>query len=85
MKLMPDGDFRLNEMITEDMVADEYDRKTSCQLRFQQTSVEVNERILLSLIVVCRTGATVCLRSLKIHNRPDSITRTARRATSVID
>lgn len=42
MKPMPDGDFRLNEMITEDMVADEYDRKTSCQLRFQQTSVEVN-------------------------------------------
>lgn len=38
---MPDGDFRLNEMITEDMVADAYDRKTSCQLRFQQTSVEV--------------------------------------------
>lgn len=42
MKAMPDGDFRLNEMITEDMVADEYDRKTSCQLRFQQTSVEVS-------------------------------------------
>jgi len=43
MKPMPDGgDFRLNEMITEDMVADEYDRKASCQLRFQQTSVEVN-------------------------------------------
>lgn len=39
---MTDGDFRLNEMITEDMVADEYDRKASCQLRFQQTSVEVN-------------------------------------------
>lgn len=44
MKAMPDGDFRLNEMITEDMVADEYDRKTSCQLRFQQTSVEVISR-----------------------------------------
>lgn len=49
MKPMPHGgggggDFRLNEMITEDMVADEYDRKTSCQLRFQQTSVEVKEK-----------------------------------------
>ncbi|XP_050428697.1 transmembrane protein 132E [Adelges cooleyi] len=37
-------DFRLNEMITEDMVADEYDRKASCQLRFQQTSVEIYAR-----------------------------------------
>lgn len=54
---MPDGDFRLNEMITEDMVADEYDRKTSCQLRFQQTSVEVNERIVVIIIVVWRTGS----------------------------
>lgn len=45
MKPMPDGDFRLNEMITEDMVADEYDRKTSCQLRFQQTSVEVKHYV----------------------------------------
>jgi hypothetical protein len=41
MKSIPD--FRLNEMITEDMVSDEYDRKTSCQLRFQQTSVEVKQ------------------------------------------
>ncbi|KAE9544271.1 hypothetical protein AGLY_001450 [Aphis glycines] len=41
---MSDGDFRLNEMITEDMVADAYDRKTSCQLRFQQTSVEIYAR-----------------------------------------
>lgn len=44
MKPMPDSDFRLNEMITEDMVADEYDRKANCQLRFQQTSVEVKYR-----------------------------------------
>uniref|UniRef100_A0A2S2QS55 Transmembrane protein n=1 Tax=Sipha flava TaxID=143950 RepID=A0A2S2QS55_9HEMI len=42
MKSIPD--FRLNEMITEDMVSDEYDRKTSCQLRFQQTSVEIYAR-----------------------------------------
>jgi len=44
---MSDGDFRLNEMITEDMVADAYDRKTSCQLRFQQTSVEVRYKIVI--------------------------------------
>jgi len=57
MKPMPDGDFRLNEMITEDMVADEYDRKTSCQLRFQQTSVEVRPicRVLYAIIHIVHT------------------------------
>jgi len=66
---MPDGDFRLNEMITEDMVADAYDRKTSCQLRFQQTSVEVRHKIIIRVYVFCSiiTIGTHRLKHWKLH------------------